>query len=96
MAARKTKNLKRLISKIETLLGKRMRGFHSELVQTYTGERIVGYVVSSEFRPGLDHAPRQRKLRQILESALDPAELEHVGPIVTMTPSEAGIKRRAA
>ena len=64
------------------------RVVHSKGVEG-TG-RVLGSVITSAFR-GLDHDARQQRVWKYLEDALTPEEMQHVGPIVTLTPAEANI-----
>ena len=90
MAAWKT----RLIAKMEKALAAELPGFQSGLLRDLPGERVLGYVVSSEFT-GKQHAVRQRRLDSILARALSDDELLRLGPIATLTPQEADVGRKA-
>ena len=90
MAGWKTK----LIAKIEKALHTELEDFQSGLLRNMPGERVLGYVVSSDFS-GKQHSARQRRLDAILKQALTEEELLRLGPIATLTPQEADIGRKA-
>ena len=62
---------------------------HLEDVES-TG-RVTGFIVSVEF-DDLDHKQRQDMLWQVLEDNFLPQELTDVGPILTLTPTDAELK----
>jgi len=73
----------------------RLRGNFKEVVDCLddveaTG-RVTGVIISPVF-VGLDHEDRQTRLWSVLESGLTPEELENVGPIAALTPSEANVR----
>jgi hypothetical protein len=84
------RRLNDLIKKIERVLREDFLDFRSGLESAESAERVLGFVVSSDFE-GRDDRDRQGKLKTILEGALSRDELRLVGPIVTMTPAEAEI-----
>lgn len=83
------------ISKLNKILGARLKNFQSGLMRGERSNRVMGYIVSTDFSR-IDHHRRQEKMMKILEKELTPSELERVGPIVTMTPLEADIGESAA
>lgn len=83
-------SLKMVIAKAEKALGATLSDFRSGLEPADRAERVLGFVVSSDFE-GQDHPERNAKLRSVLSVALTRDELRLVGPIVTMTPAEAEI-----
>jgi hypothetical protein len=52
--------------------------------------RVTGWVAAKAF-DGLDDRDRQVLLWGVLEAALEPEELNDLGPIVTLSPVEAEI-----
>src|SRR5437773_813872 len=85
------RKLNALISKIEKALGTHLPDFRSGLEPTDRAERILGFVVSSDFE-GMGHRDRQSRLKSVLEKELTRDELRLLGPIVTMTPVEAEVE----
>lgn len=83
-----------LKTKVEKVLASALKGFQSGILLSDSKERVLGYVVSSEFS-GQDHAKRQARLNNVLEKALDADELLRLGPIATLSPEEAAITRKA-
>ncbi len=57
-------------------------------LSTTPSRRIVGYIASDRFA-GKDHPQRQRLLWKALEKCFGQSDLDHIGPIVTMTEEEA-------
>jgi hypothetical protein len=77
-----------LLRKVNLILSRKLSDFDSGLEYVAATGRVMGFVVSSDFR-GPDHAKRQRRLKTALAGDLSPQELRNVGPIVTMNPVEA-------
>lgn len=88
------KSLKPLIARINHFLVLHLREYRGGLEESHGHERVLGFVVSASF-DRMDHPERQEKLRRLLEAGLEPEELLLLGPIVTMTPREADVGRRA-
>lgn len=79
-----------ILETIEAILRDQLHGFVSGLDQDEQTDRVMGFVISSDF-DDLDQKARQRRLAEPLESRLSPEQMLRIGPIVTMTPDEAAI-----
>ena len=84
-----------LVTKLNRVLKANLDHYQSGLDHIEHSDRVTGFIVSSEFRT-LDHRARQKLLATILKRELNDAERTRIGPIVTMTPDEADIGKRAA
>jgi|GEM_PF-1912556 len=90
------KSMNTLISKINRVLGDALKGYEADLSRGEIADRVFGHVVSTSFNRIADHSKRYAKVQKILEGALTPEEVAHLGPILTLMPSEAAIMEAAA
>jgi hypothetical protein len=88
------RNLNPLKRKLETLLASRLRDFRSDIQRAELADRILGFIVSSDF-DDLEYPERQKLFGEIIESELTREEIAFLGPIILYTPAEVSVKESA-
>ncbi len=81
----------RLQEKLAKLLPDRLRNGQADL-ETLPNGHVSGHVISSEFE-GKDYEQRRRRIREILDAAVEEGRLSHadllkVSTLLTYTPAE--------
>ena len=79
--------MEELIRKLRQALTAAFSGAKIKLAQAKPAKKVTGEVVWDGFG-GVEHIDRQRRLRKVIDSALDADERLAVSLILTLTPEE--------
>ena len=79
--------MEELIRKLRQALIAEFPGAKIKLAQARAAKKVTGEVVWDGFS-GIEHIDRQRRLRKVIDSALDANERLAVSLILTLTPEE--------